>query len=158
MINININFIKDELIKDGWQDTAPGRYMDIDFDLIVSRHIIYVDRWEILIKELPELNRKNMDKWLRRFEEIKENSKNLPIRKCFVLCLLAEKVSGEAWDFAQSQNLFNAGEISLKEGTGNLLMADIKEKKVYGQIPEKPYDMYVFSNNLKKIITDAFGR
>lgn len=132
--------------------------MDIDFDLIVSRHIIYVDRWDIFIKELPELDRKNIDKWRRRFEEIKNKSRNLPIRKCFVLCLVAEKVSQSALDFARSGNLEQADETNLRDGIGSLLIADKKEKKVYGKILEKPYDMYVFSSNLKRVIIDAFER
>jgi hypothetical protein len=49
------------------------------------------------------------------------------------------------------------GLLRLKGGGGNILVADMKNKQVYGKVPAVPIDVHKYSKKAKEILVQTIG-
>ena len=151
---MTLDFIKGELEKAGWKKVDPGNHMEIAFDLVGSRRFA-ITKWNILVKTLPVLNRAEASVWKANFEELSRRSKSLIWGKCFLLCLVAEDVAPEIIGELSGDKFGLFGVVRLKGGGGNVLVADMKNRQVYGKVPAIPVDVHRFSKSAKDILNRA---
>jgi len=151
---MNLNLIKSELETAGWKNVGPGSHLDVAFDLVGSRRFT-ITKWNILVKVLPVLNRAEAAVWKANFGELSRRSKSLIWGKCFLLCLVAEDVAPEILGELSGDAFGLFGVLRLKGGGGNILVADAKNKQVYGKVPAIPVDVHKFSKSTKEILSRA---
>ncbi len=153
---MNVNVIKNGLEGAGWKQVQPGSHLGIEFDLVGYRRFT-ITKWNILVKVLPMLDQTTANVWKDNFEHIGKKSKSLLWGKCFLLCLLAEDVSTQVSESLPADNFGLFGVVRLKGGGGNVLVADVKNRKVYGKVPLLPYDAHKFSKSAKEIMLQALA-
>lgn len=152
-----IGLIKSGLEEVGWKNVQPANHMDIEFDLVGDRRFT-LTKWNVLVKVLPVLDDTTANIWKENFEVLNKNSKSLIWGQCFLLCLLVEDVSTEVSESLSADNFGLFGMFRLKGGGGNVLVGDMKNGEVYGNVPSLPYDVHKFSQNAKEIIIQTFKR
>jgi len=149
---MKVDDLKYRLSDIGWKDIAPGRYMGIDFDIIGSRRFLFT-KWTVLVKRINSLDRDEIAKWQTLFQTFSEKSKSWWVGKCFLLCLLVDHVSGDLLDLLTAKDSFGLlGAVRMKGGGGNILIANLEGRSVYGAVPTLPYDVHKFSKDLKDVI------
>ncbi len=151
---MNFEFLKNELEKDGWKNLHPDRYLETDFNLVGSRYFT-LTKWTILVKVLPTLDQAATEKWKTIFETTSKKSQSYIWGKCFIMCLIAEDVSPDVLQAIKTDTFGLFGVIRVKGGGGNLLIADIKNKEIYGKVPSLPLDVHKFSKSTKDILIKA---
>jgi hypothetical protein len=153
---MNIESIKSEFEKSGWKNVGPGSHLNVVFDLIGSRRFT-ITKWNILVKVLPMLDQAEAAVWKANFEELSRRSKSLIWGKCFILCLVAEDVAPEISGALSGDAFGLFGLLRLKGGGGNILVADMKNKQVYGKVPAVPIDVHKYSKKAKEILVQTIG-
>jgi hypothetical protein len=154
---MNLDYIKSQLSKAGWKNIQPGSHVEIDFDLVGSRHFLFT-KWNVLVKVLPILDREATTTWQANFKRISQKSKSFIWGKCFLLCLIAEDVSPEVSKSISADTFGLFGVFRLQGGGGNILITDLKNKQVYGKVPALPVDVHNFSQSVKGILSTALNK
>lgn len=154
---MNLDLIKSDLEKAGWKNVGPGSHLDIAFDLVGSRRFT-ITKWSVLVKVLPVLDQATVDVWKANFAELSRRSKSLIWGKCFVLCLVAKDVVPEVSGALSGDAFGLFGLFRIKGGGGNILVADAKNKQVYGKVPAVPVDVHKFSKSVKEILGRTLGQ
>jgi hypothetical protein len=154
---MDLEFMKNRLATEGWKDIQPGCHMGIEFDLVGFRHS-QLAKWKMLVKILPGLDHMWAEHWKTNFQTINNNSVGLLWGKFFLIALLAETVSDQISEAlaADPVDLVGGWKFKfLKKGGGNVFIADLARKKIYGQVPRSPKDMFYFSRALQTVMMDA---
>lgn len=154
---MDLEYLKSELTKAGWKKLDSGSHMEFDFDLIGVRYFT-LTKWNILVKTIPLLNQDTVAQWEDTFKTINKKSKSLFWGKCFLLCLLAKDVSEDLLESIRGDSFGALGLFRLKGGGGNIFIADLKNKRVYGKVPALPYDVHKYSKSVKKIIVQSINK
>lgn len=139
---MDLNSLAQELFRNGWQDVRPGVHMGFNFDLVGNRRPMLGTRWDILVKVLPVLDMPMATAWQQNFAVINSQSKSIWWGRCFLLCLLAQEVSPEALPMLQGDSFGLFGVLRWEGGGGNIIVADLKNRQVYGKIPALPLDVH----------------
>jgi hypothetical protein len=154
---IEIGLIKSGFEEAGWKNVQPANHMDIEFDLVGYRRFT-LTKWNVLVKVLPVLDKTTANIWKENFEIFSKKSKSLIWGRCFLLCLLVEDVSTEVSESLSADSFGLFGMFRLKGGGGNVLVGNVKNGEVYGNVPSIPYDVHKFSKSAKEIILQTFQR
>ncbi|MCP4728830.1 MAG: hypothetical protein GY872_02030 [Roseibacillus sp.] len=152
---MNIDPVKSGFEEAGWKNLQPGSHFGIEFDLVGERR--FLGKWNVLIKVLPLLDGTTVNMWKVNFESISNRSKSLILGRCFLLCLLAEDVSPQVSETLSADSFGLFGIFRLKGGGGNVLVGNVKNGGVYGEVPSLPYDLHKFSKSAKEIILQTVG-
>jgi hypothetical protein len=153
---MDINFLKGEFENAGWKNVGPGSHFDVAFDLVGSRRFM-ITKWNILVKGLPVLDSAAAAAWKANFEALSRRSKSLIWGRCFLLCLVAADVAPEILGELSGDKFGLFGVVRLKGGGGNVLVADLKNKQIYGRVPAIPLDVHKFSASAKEILSRAIS-
>jgi hypothetical protein len=148
---MNLEYVRGELTKGGWKKVQPGQHLGLTFDLVGERHFA-LTKWNILVKVLPKLDAGAAEEWKANFAMISKKSQSLIWGKCFVLCLVAEQVAPEVTQAIKGNSFGLFGIVRLKGGGGNVFIADLNGKQVYGKVPALPMDVHTFSKSAQGLL------
>ena len=154
---MNLDYLRNRLATDGWQDVRPRQHLGIDFDLVGSRKFTLTP-WTVLVKTLPRLDRETIGNWRASFEMLSDKSKSYLWGKCFLLCLVADEVAPDVVQAISGDAFGLLGILRLKGGGGNVLIADSRSKQVYGKVPTLPADVRKFSKSVTEILRAALAQ
>lgn len=90
--------------------------------------------------------------WQENFAVISGRSKSLLWGRCFLLCLVAQEVSPEVLPALQGDSFGLFGAFRLEGGGGNVLVADLKNRQVYGKVPALPLDVHNLTQGAAQIL------
>jgi len=140
-----------------WENLQHGSHFGVDFDLIGERRCLAATKWNVLVKVLPVLDERTLATWTANFEDLCKRSNNLIRGRCFLLCLLAEKIPSELTGRLQGDESALLDILRLEGGGGSLLVADLAGLRVYGEVPPLPVDAHKFSKGVKDLLSDVVG-
>jgi len=141
----------------GWHDLGKRSHVGIIFDLVGSRRFLFT-KWNILVRRLQCLDRLGAEVVAREFEAITSKSKSLLWGSCFLLCIVAEQVDPALKQAITSDDFGVFGVVRLRGGGGNVLIADIENKRVHGKVPTLPFDVHKFTKQAKDILSQTFTK
>ena len=90
--------------------------------------------------------------WKQNFISLSKQSQSLIWGKCFVLCLIAEQVTPEVTQAIRGDKFGLFGVVRIKGGGGNVFIADLQGKQVYGKVPALPLDVRKFSKQAQEML------
>lgn len=142
-------------------------FQNYQFDLVAERrHLLFV-KWYVLVKQVLVLDEQTLKTQLEIFKDINKKSKSLWMGKMFLYIIVSPKIDPSLEPQIKGDNfeiLINSwftmtgtprqalfiGRI--EGGGGNLLAYDTTKRQWYGQIPEIPWDVKKYSEQIKEII------
>lgn len=136
----------------GWKKIAQNsEYMNFNFDVVGERWFT-LTKWRVLVKFLDNLDEKNIQEVSRMFSTISDKSKSWIWGKCFLLCIIANSMDPSVIEGLKRDSFGLFGVFRIKGGGGNIFLADLGNKKVYGEVPKLPYDVHKYSTDLKEVL------
>lgn len=143
-------------------------FKDYQFDLVAERMHLLVVKWHVLVKQVPVLDEKTLKNHLDIFKDISKKSKSIFIGKMFLYVLVSQKIDpglepqirGDNFEILINTWFTMTGSSPrpalfigrIEGGGGNLLAYDTTKHQWYGQIPEIPWDVKKYSEQIKEII------
>jgi hypothetical protein len=147
--------LKTGLEENGWKDIQSGCHLGIEFDLIGHRR--FIAKWNILVKRIPLLDERALGIWRTNFMSLSNQSKSLLVGRCFLLCLFADDISPQLSGMLSGDSFGFMGMFRMKGGGGNVLVGNIRNGGVYGEVPSLPMDLHKFSKEAKEIMLRLVG-
>ena len=138
---MDINRLSVSLESKGFKNSVPGAHFGVDFEIVGWRKSYGADSYA-LIKYIPLLDDKAGMVWSIRLKQIEDKSKSGFLAKVFCICLIAEEV-------------LPAGLMLLIEGKfGKLIVVDIENKIVHGNVPSIPLAIHSLKKDLMEVVSD----
>jgi hypothetical protein len=153
---MNLEYLRDELGKSGWQDLHAGDHLGVPFDLTGTRSFLFTP-WHVLVKVLPVLDGPTLASWKATFARLNEESKSLLWGKCFLLCLVVREIALDVLSTFSDEGFGLFGVARLKGGGGKMLVASLNSQQVYAQVPWLPYDVRKFTREAVEILKKALA-
>lgn len=156
---MEINQLTPEIKRIGWNNIKRDEYFGsslVDapkFDLVADRKFT-LTKWFLLIKKIEVFDRNAYNEYQIIFNSITKNVKSWVWGKCFILCIICDKISSELKRDMESDGFGLFGVLRIQGGGGLVLVVDINTKRCYGKIPPLPYDVHKYSSEFKEMIED----
>ena len=154
--------LKNRLELAGWKDVSPKTQFGVEFDLVGHRRFLFMTNWNLLVKNVDVLSSEEIERWKASFQLINEASKDPSDERCFLLCLIARKVSSDLSDLVKARDSFGLASVirrvldaaSFRGGGGNIFILDQASRTIHGTVPLFPYDVRKYSQQMLFTLRD----
>lgn len=138
----------------GWKEIVQNScYLGWRFDIVCERRYFFT-KWYILIKFADRVDQYTIKECENIFSDISEESKSWIWGRCFLFCIIADIIDPHVVPRLQRDSFGLFGIFRLKGGGGNIFLLDLKNKKIYGDVPTLPYDVHKHSKEFKEILEE----
>jgi hypothetical protein len=149
MIGMDKNKLVALLQEAGWKNiVSDSEFKGNQYDLVGERKFL-MTQWNVLVRFWDRLDHKNIGKLNRIISELREESESWLIGQCFILVIVADTVDPKVGELFDENTL---PVLRWKGGGGKVFLFDAKHKRVYGNIPQIPYDVYKYSSEIEHIL------
>ena len=148
--------LKNRLELSGWKDVSPKTQFGVEFDLVGHRRFLLMTNWNVLVKYVDVISREEIERWTKNYQLINEASKYPLDERCFLLCLIARKVTSDLDDLVKVRDSFGLVNVirrvldaaSFRGGGGNIFILDLASRTIHGTVPLLPYDVRKYSQEI----------